>query len=184
MKLITFKNGFHSVIAHRITRNDVSHFNLKHGTRLASGWEVTMGVDDAIVSRELETKDYKVELSDDDYILLPIYAKGTTKTIRDARGNKKFFISVDSASSGDKVLLFLHLPKVSGVQYELHGGATTISLGAEVLPSIEFDNEIIESPVILLDGDSAIAITYLKDDEQVVERIIFANGEIRHVENG
>ncbi len=184
MKLVTFKNGFHDTVARRVVRGDKSHFNLKHGTRLTSGWEVTMGVDDALVDRELEVKDYEVTLSDDNYILLPIYVRGTTRTIKDAKGNKKFFISRDASSTGDKVLLFLNLPKVSAVDYELYKGATTVSLGSDVLYATGCDDEIIDAPVILLDGDSAITITYPKGDEQMVERIIFVNGVLKYSEHG
>jgi len=184
MKLITFRNGFRDTIANRVTRGDVSHFNLRHGTRLARGWEVTMGVDDNIVSKELDAKDYDVAMTDDNYILLPIYARGTTRTIRDAKGNRKFFISKDNASDHNRVLLFLNLPKVAGVTYELYGAASTVSIGAEVLYTVGQEDEVIDAPVVLLDGESAITIKYQKNDEPRVERIIFTNGNLQYIDKG
>jgi len=184
MKLLAFRNGLKPMFAHRIVRNDVSHFNLQHGTRLAAGWEVSMGVDDKIVSKELENNEYDVEMSANDYILLPIYKTGTTNTIVDARGNQKFFISKDFTSNKNTALLFLYLPPYDDVSYELYGPARVISIGSEVVYKKKGADVVIDAPVVLFDDDSAIIIRYLLDDVPTIERIIFKNNELQHITEG
>ena len=182
MKLMRFNNGmFLPIKASLIKIGDREHYNIKHGTRLKNGWEVTIGVDDNIVREYLKQSQSMVEMDSDEYILLPIINKENREHVSDGIGNKKFFISVNSSARSNDILLFLNLPTVnSGIEYTLHGNSRLLNVAKDLIFDNEDEPRVLDAPIIIMESVSSITITYIRDNVNVKEIIHYINGNLKH----
>ena len=182
MKLMKFNNGVFSPIkASLITIKGKEHYNIKHGTRLKDGWEVTIGVDDNIVREYLKESISMIEMDSDEYILLPIINKSKNEHVTDGLGNKKYFVSINSSARSSDVLLFINLPTVGeDIKYTLYGNSRLLNIAKDLVFNNSDDPVVIDAPIVLMESVSSILIQYVRDGILIKETIRCANGHLTH----
>jgi hypothetical protein len=179
MKICKFINGeLIPVKALMVSIKGKEHYNIKHGTRLKDGWEVSIGVDDNIMREHLKKSASIVTLEDSEYILLPIMNHDKTDHVKDGNGNIKYFISVNNSNRNQELLLFINLPSIGeNIDYKLLGNCRIISMAKDVIYG-DSETKVLDAPIVLMENTSSVKITYDTCKGSVVEEIQFVNGNL------
>ncbi len=178
MKIISLgSQGLKKVKTVVITsKSNAKYHNVRHGSHQSGFWAYTLGVSNRL--HKVNDDEDKVELIDDNYILLPIKRNG--KQIIDGRGNGMYYLDSDNIDehTNDYIVLW-NIPNnfYKDVKYEV--SKNVLELGVGFSGKVRGDDIYISpSPLLEVTGNAVLRWTGVDKDGNKLKQVIKFNGDI------
>jgi len=167
LRLVDYREEDIAPVSATLT-DDGRHYNVNHGQKSKSTWEIKIGIDDKIVKKNIVNRDAVVPLIEDYYSVKPIFNKYTKELLKDSKGFEKYYLSVNVDKSSHSVLLFINVPaiNVKKLTYEYRGSCTILSVATDI-SIVNNKSYVCDAPIIMMEPGSIVFIIETDNEDNV-----------------